>query len=196
MPRASDLFIVAIASPDNRAVARSVATLVTVSQLLNRPFMLNVQSGTGITNARTMGLEALRKQFPQDKEAYLFWLDSDITIDESPQAIADLIREAERLGVSFTASYHVVDNASKQTWSVVGKKYPYHYTDEELSRARPFELKCEYSGLGLCYKKTPLDYRFRMEGHDLEDLFFFRDNPGIDMRYAPIANRHMKAMYI
>lgn len=196
MPKSSDFFILSIASHDNRAVAKSITDLMNVATLLERPFLLNIQGGTGITNARTKCLETLKGQFPNEDSVYTFWLDSDIVITENPQNIANLIKEAEKLGVSFTANYRVIDNIANQMWNVVANKYPNHYTDDELANAKPFELKCEYSGLGLCYIKTPLNYKFRMEGHDLEDLFFFKDNPSIDLRYAPISNVHMKTVFL
>lgn len=195
MPNPSEYFILSIISHDNRAVAKSIAAMMSVSIILKRQFVLNMQTGTGIANARTKCLESIKKQFPNEDSVYTFWLDSDIIINEKPEVIAQYILDAEKKGVSFTGSYHVVDNTTSQKWNVVGKQYPKHYTDDELKSAKPFELKAEYSGLGLCYIKTPLSYKFRTEEHEGEDTFFYRDNK-VDLWYVPISNSHMKTMYI
>jgi hypothetical protein len=196
MAKSSDFFILSIVSHDNRVVAKSLADMMNVAAMLKRSFLLNVQSGTGITNSRTKCLEALKKQFHEEKSVYTFWMDSDIVLTEDPAKIVEYILEAEKTGASFTGNYHVIDNETNQMWNVVGKEYPNHYTEEELKSATPFSLKCGYSGMGLCYVKSPVDYNFRTEGHDLEDMFFFKDNKDIDLRYVPISNVHIKSVYI
>ncbi len=192
----SDFFILSIITHDNRAVAKSVIDLKIVSEILGRHFVLNVQSGTGITNARTKCLDAIKAQFPGENSAYTFWLDSDIILNESPQTIAGYIKEAESRGISFTGNYRIVDNVTSKQWNVVAPSLTSsaHYTDEQLAAASPFDLKCAFSGLGLCYMKMPLNYKFRQIGHELEDLLFFKDNQDIDLRYVPIANYHMKVV--
>src|SRR5271170_2466667 len=109
MPNPSDFFFVSIITKDERAVAKSIANLMSVSIILKRQFALNVGTGTGIASARTRCLEALKQQFPNEDSVYTFWLDSDILITESPMTIASYIQEAETKGVSFTANYHVVN---------------------------------------------------------------------------------------
>ena len=196
MPDSSDFFILSIVTHDSRAIAKSVVDLKIVSEVLGRHFVLNVQSGTGITNARTKCLKAIKDQFPDEDMAYTFWLDSDIILNESPRNIAEYVREAERLGVSFTGNYRIIDNVTNKKWNVVAPSLTSsaHYTDEQLAAAKPFELRCAFSGLGLCYMKMPLDYRFRQEGQELEDFFFFKDNPDMNLRYVPISNYHMKSV--
>lgn len=197
MPNPSDFFIVSIISRDERAVAKSIANLMSVSIILNRQFALNIGTGTGIASARTRCLEVIKKQFPDQESLYMFWLDSDVLITESPMTIAGYIKEAEKQNVSFTANYHVV-KTNNEKWNVVGKEdMSRPYTDDELAAAKPFELKVGLSGLGLCYLKMPLDYIFMDKGYELEDAFFFRDNASkLDLRYVPISNSHIKLMYI
>lgn len=197
MPDPSDFLLVSIITRDERAVAKSIANLMSVSIILNRQFALNTGTGTGIANARTRCLEALKRQFPDQESIYTFWLDSDILITENPMTIANYIKQAEEQKVSFTANYHVAVSPSEK-WNVVVKEdMSRPYTDEELASAKPFELKAGLSGLGLCYLKTPLGYKFRDMGYELEDSFFFKDNAAaMDLRYVPISNQHIKLMYI
>jgi hypothetical protein len=196
MSSSSDFFTVSIIARDERAVAKSIANLMSVSIILKRQFGLNVGTGTGVASARTRCLEALKKQFPEEGSAYTFWLDSDILITESPMKIAEYVKEAEERGVSFTANYHVV-NTSNERWNVAGRADGARpYNDDELENAKPFELKVGFSGLGLCYIKMPLDYKFRDVGYELEDSFFFKDNPSLDLRYVPISNSHLKLVHI
>ncbi len=195
MDSPSECFIVSIPTPDNRAVPKSVMDLTTVATALNRKLILNVQTASGIANGRQKCLNAIRDLFPGEESAYTFWLDSDICITY-PNQIADFVLEAERSGLSFTANYHAIDNNTGKIWNTVKKSGEESYTDDELKAAKPFELRCAYAGLGLCYVKAPLSYRFRTEGHVLEDHLFFKENPGIDLRYVPIPNYHMKTVYI
>lgn len=196
MEKSSDYFILSVATRDNRVVAKSLADMINISSILQRHFVLNVQAGTGIVSSRTKCIEAIKKWFPGEDRVYTFWLDSDIVLNEKPETIAEYVKEAERRNMAFAGNYHVIDNNTNQMWNTVAKKHPNHYTNEELASAKPFELKCEYAGLGLCYINTPTNYMFRTVGHDLEDMLFFKDNPDIDLRYVPISNVHMKTVYI
>ncbi len=195
MESPSECFIVSIPTHDNRAVPKSVMDLMTVSMALNRKLVLNVQTGTGITNGRQKCINMVKERFPNEKHIYMFWLDSDICITY-PNQIAEFVREAEKSGLSFTANYRVIDNNTRHIWNTVKKESTESFTDEELKGAKPFELKCAYAGLGLCYIRTPLDYTFRTEGQTGEDRLFFKENKGIDLRYVPIPNYHMKTVYI
>jgi hypothetical protein len=195
MNNSKDYLILSIPTHDGRAVPKSIMDIMTVSTVLDRKFVLNVQTGTGLANTRQKCTEVIKELFSEEDHVYTFWLDSDITIT-NPNKIAEFVVEAERLGVSFTANYQGMDSNTGQRWNTVKKRYPESYTDEELRKSKPFELKCAYSGLGLCYIKTPLNYKFRTEGHTLEDRLFFEDNKQIDLRYVPIPNSHSKQIDI
>ncbi len=196
MDNLSDCFIVSIPAPDNRAVPKSIMDLMTVSLVLKRKLILNVQTGSGITFARQKCLNAIGEMFPGERHVYTFWLDSDICITY-PDQIADFVMEAEKSGLSFTGNYHVIDNNNNgKIWNIAKKENTESYTDEELQAASPFQLKCAYAGLGLCYVRTPTEYKFRTEGQVGEDRLFFTDNRDIDLRYVPIPNYHMKTVYI
>ena len=196
MENPSDYFVVSIISHDNRAVAKSIADLGAVANILGRRFILNMQIGTGIPPARQRCLDAIKKFFPDQKEAYTLWIDSDIILNDNPDTIAKYITEAEQRGVSFTANYRTIDVLANRMWNVAGPEWGKHYTDDELKNAKPFDLKCGNSGLGLCYLKMPLDYKFRMTHNEGEDEIFFRENPSLDVRYVPITNLHMKTVYL
>jgi hypothetical protein len=191
----SELFIVSIPTHDERTVGKSLVCLMSVSAILGRKFLPNIQFGTNVSNVRTKCVDAIRKAFPNKEWAYMFWIDSDIIINEDPAVIAKYVLEAEKSGVSFTGNYKAMDMQTKDSWNIAVKNEE-PYTDNELGSAKPFELKCKSAGLGLCYIKTPLNYSFRDDGHDLEDLLFFKDNPQIDLRYVPIKNSHIKSTHL
>lgn len=188
-------FILSIPAYDERAVPKSILVFKEVADILHRTFALNVQSSSSVAITRQKCLTEIRRLMPNAKEAYTFWLDSDIHITEEPEKIAEYIVEAEKMNVSFTGNYIIVDNNVRNVWNVITKKDKIHYTPEELLSAKAFELKCEKSGLGLCYIKTPIDYEFRTTGRISEDDFFYEDNPQLDLRYVPIANYHIKTIH-
>lgn len=190
-----DYFILSVPTQDSRAVPKSIMDLMTVSEVLKRKFVLNVQNGTGVANVRQKCIDTIKKMFPNEKFVYTFWLDSDIVITY-PNKVADFIIEAEKLGVSFTGNYHALKDNTGEVHNTVWKNGTQPYTNEELDTAKPFDLKVYASGLGLCYIKTPLNYEFRTEGHKGEDYLFLQDNPEIDLRYVPIPNYHIKTVYI
>jgi hypothetical protein len=194
---ASDLFIISIPTHDNRAVPKSVETLIGAAKILGRPHFLNVQQGTGLANTRNKCLQGIRERLPAGTGfAYTFWLDSDIAIEEPAEAIADYVRQAERDGLSFTGSYCVTIDQSKRVSTSVYNQSSVSYDPGELHAAKPFGLRITHAGLGLCYIRMPLAYEFRTQGNDLEDLLFFRDNPEIDARYVPISNFHLKTVLL
>lgn len=192
----SEFFILSIATHDDRAVPKSVMDLFNVAMIAQKKFLLNVQGGTGISHARNKCVSSIRNQFPGEKSAWMFWLDSDVVLNEPVEKIAEFVKEAEKRDLSFAGNYPVVDNASHKIWNTVHKEPNVSYTTEELANASPFELKVSHAGLGLCYLKMPLGYEFHNEGEDPEDLLFFRENPDLDVRYVPISNFHMKTVWL
>jgi hypothetical protein len=193
----SDYFILSIATHDGRAIPKSVVDMKHMCEVfLKRKFILNLGTGTGLANTRQKCMDGLKALIPNEEYAYTFWLDSDITINESLESIAKYIIDAEKLGVSFTANYKGIDASTGEIWNTVWKDYPVYYTDEELRNANPLELKCWGSGLGLSYIKMPIKYEFREQGHYLEDYLLFKDNPKIDLRYARISNTHHKSIHL
>jgi hypothetical protein len=194
----SDYFILSIPTHDGRAVPKSIMDLMSVAAILKRQFLLNVQTGTGIANTRQKCTDTVKTSFPDEKNVYIFWLDSDILLMENPKKIADYIVEAENRGLSFTTNYLGIDSYTGKTFNTAMKgdteNYAEYYTDKELKNAKPFELKCAYSGFGIGYIKTPLDYKFKTIGHEQEDFLFFKDNKTIDLRYVPISNVHIKTV--
>jgi hypothetical protein len=194
--RPEDIFIISIATHDNRAVPKSVRNLLEVASLLKRPAFLNVQQGTGIANTRNKCMQAVRERFPEATHAYMFWLDSDIVIEEDPQTMADYVLEAEKRGLSFSGSYCIMSEIANRISTSVYNDESISYNPEVLKASAPFDLKLLHSGLGLCYIKMPLKYEFRTQGTDLEDLLFFRDNPEVDIRYVPISNNHIKTIWL
>ncbi|MDE1871286.1 MAG: hypothetical protein KGI06_03535 [Candidatus Micrarchaeota archaeon] len=196
MAKSGECLILSMPTHDGRAVPKSVMDLMGVASILKRRFLLNAQTGTGLANTRQKCIDAIREMFPGENEAYMFWLDSDMVLMEDPKRIAGYITEAERIGASFTTNCRSIDGNTGKISNTIVKGDPGNYeayTDEELRNAKPLETRCAYSGLAVCYIKTPLDYRFRTEGHDLEDFLFFKDNR-IDLKYAPISNMHIKSI--
>lgn len=123
----------------------------------------------------------------------MFWIDSDILLLENPKNIADFILEAEKKSLSFTTNYRAIDNNKGLILNTAASRDK-RYTDSDLKNAKPFELKCVDSGLGIGYIKTPLEYKFNTSAHYLDDYMFFKDNPAIDVRYVPISNIHIKTI--
>lgn len=169
--------------------------LMTVSMVLKRKFILNVQSGSSVAGVRQKCLDAIRNMFPNERHVYIFWLDSDMIITD-PSKISDFIKEAEKTNVSFTANYHAIDYSTGRIWNTLWKNESEPYTNKELEAAKPLELKVHNSGLAICYIRMPLDYKFRTESQKGEDYLFFKDNADLDLRYAPIPNYHIKTVFI
>lgn len=191
-----DVFIISIATYDGRAVPKSIGDLYAVGALLGRRVFLNVQQGTGVPRIRNKCIKAVKEAFPGAESAYMFWLDSDIVLNENPEKIAEYVTKAEAGGLSFTGNYSIIDSANQKIFNCVEKEDNTHFTNEELAAAKPFELRVRYSGMGLGYIKMPLDYELRTSGDYGADFLFFKDNPAIDLRYAPIANFHIKNLWI
>lgn len=206
----SKYFIITICTHDKRANAKGLENLfLTAMELANRGVkdhvFLNISIGSGLANTRTQALDQLRSIFKGD-EIWTFWLDSDISIGEKPENIANYVIEAEKTGLSFAGATRTLianfqdekfrTNAFKDlTVDEKGKVEDVMYTDEELINAKPFELKLRGSGLALCYIKTPLDYVFHTEGHCMEDSNFYNDlRDKIDLRYCHIDNGHDKTV--
>jgi hypothetical protein len=192
-------FICVIPSTNTRAMIDSVEKMLLVSMILNRQYIRLSSTGTGLANVRSLAMEDLRRIYPDEKERYIFWLDSDIMIDEDAGVIAQHVLEAEKRGVSFSANYMGMasDNAVYPT------VFPYSATKErlgaiqsaELKKYKPFELRLGHAGLGLAYIKTPLDFVFHTRGTELDDYLFYTKND-IDLRYVPIKNRHQKLLML
>jgi len=187
-------FIVSIASRDGSAMPDSIATLKDVAEILKRPFVRNFGHGTGLAATRNACMAKLREASPGAKELYVFWLDSDIVIEEDPATIAKYVLEAEEKGVSFTGAYCSLNPDTHEMGFSVSDQDGLTLSQEKLKEyaSEPFRLRCKYSGLGLCYLKMPMDYTFRTSGMELEDRLFLIDNPQVDVRYVPIANIHNK----
>lgn len=197
MAKSTEYFILSMPTHDGRGIPKSVMDMMGVAAILKRKFLLNVQTGTGVANTRQKCIDAIKERFPDEKEAYMFWLDSDMVLIDDPKKIADYIVEAERKNVSFTTNCRSIERDTGRVSNTIAKGEIDHaerYTDNELRGAKPFEMKCAYSGMAVCYIKTPLDYKFRTVDHFLEDFLFFKDNPTVDLRYVPISNIHIKTI--
>lgn len=198
-------FIVTIATHDGRANIKAlescflIATELAQMGLKDR-YYFNVAIGHGIAMVRTAALDTLSKLFKGD-EVWTLWLDSDVQINENPRVIAEYIAEAEKTGKSWAAAtrtlmgsdssdgYFKTNAFRKREDGTIGT-----YSEDELQKARPFELKLIFSGLALCYIKTPLAYRFHNEGVQNEDVNFYKDNPQVDLRYCSVDNTHDKTI--
>jgi hypothetical protein len=196
--KSKDCFIVVIPSNDKKAIIDSVEKLMYTSLILKRPLLRLSVTATGLANVRQSALDQLREIFPDEKEVYVFWCDSDVLLDEMPEQIAKYVLEAEKRNVSFSANYMgLTGNESYSTvfpYSETGEKLNY-IPKEELAKHKPFELRIGHAGLGLCYVKTPLNYQFWTKAHQLDDYAFFTDN-NIELYYVPIKNRHQKWLFL
>jgi hypothetical protein len=193
-----DFLIVSMPTPYYDVKLPSVTALETAAYHLGRKLYWNAIVGGPLILARNMEIKSL-KDFSEKNGwtrswLWSFHLDSDVLIKEDQGLrIAQLILKAEEMGYSFTSEYSLVaQDANGVMFHSVFKNYEENYSRKELAAAKDFELKVYYSGLGLCYLKTPLEYTFRFDNRG-EDFHFFEDQQ-LDLRYARIDNVHYKTV--
>ena len=199
-----DEFIVTICSVDRRSNITSQEFLYNVAfhlfQMgLKKSIYFNKAYGLGLPMVRTSALEKARLRYPDEKEAWMLWFDSDIEIHDDPRRMAEAIAyaEANNLAFGFDVKCTMVDD----NWNLRSncfKEWERPYTDQELyfNGAEDFELKLGHTGMGSCYVKTPLDYKFHATGGEGEDTNFWKDNKDIDCRFVSIDNEHFKTIGI
>lgn len=201
MDKSSDYFIVNICSPDHRSNCLSKDFMYNVALYLTykgakKYLWWNYSFGYGMNWVRSTLIKNLHDKFPSEKYVWSFWLDSDIEIDidEDYKRVGDMIIKAEKTGMSFAGEYKTAMKDNNGNISGVSfKTETVRYDDEDLLASNDFDLKLNHSGLGLCYLKTPTDYKFNAVGFEGEDFNFFRDNKElIDLRYCRIDNDHYK----
>lgn len=174
--------LVAIPTPDLRAMVPSLVELGHVAQDLGRPLEVILGEASNIPRARNVALAQIRKQSAGETHRWMLWLDSDILIaPNTASIIAESITWAEGHQHAIVANYRMAsgENVLMTTRNLATVR---HYTDKELAELSEFDV-IGMAGLGWVYLNQPLDYVFHADTYG-EDVHFWWDHPEIGLHWA------------
>ena len=178
----SPSLLVAIPTPDLRAVVPSLITLGQVAHRLNRALEVVLGEASNIPRARNVALAQIRQTMPQATHRWVLWLESDILMLPNTAAeVAPALTWAETHQQAIVANYRMAtgENVLMTTRTMDTAR---HYTDPELA-ALPVWSEVGMSGLGWAYLDQPLNYVFHADTFG-EDVHFWWDHPEIRLHWA------------